>query len=140
MRDELWAAADRVLEDLKADYPREWIDLANVEQLARGVLAERRAAVPEVVTTEIALARAVLRGDHGATRGLIDRLMEAERAAAPCEHPDCDGQRPGTLRVYSRNRDRVMWCCEAHANGVVDEGGPEYTHSCENCDCLLPIN
>jgi len=55
-----------------------------------------------------------------------------------CEKGQCENT--ATHMVYSRRAGKVLVCCEAHADFVADESGPEYTHTCENCGCILPIN
>jgi len=50
--------------------------------------------------------------------------------------------------VMAGGRDRsgkihptgVAHYCEPHAEEVADEGHPEYTVSCPNCECLFGVN
>jgi len=56
----------------------------------------------------------------------------------PCEFEGCDTA--CDILVYSSNQERVVACCNKHALVLVDERFPEYTESCPNCDCLIPIN
>jgi len=55
-----------------------------------------------------------------------------------CEYLHCEKE--ATVLVYSRNENKVLICCPNHAETVAREDHPEYTHSCENCGCVLPIN
>lgn len=55
-----------------------------------------------------------------------------------CEIKGC--RRKGKEIVYSRDRGKVLICCESCADEVEEEGGPEYTHTCENCGCRCGIN
>jgi len=55
-----------------------------------------------------------------------------------CESGDCPSM--ATSMVYSRKLDKVVLCCEPHADIVVDEHNPEYTDICENCGCMYGVN
>lgn len=56
-----------------------------------------------------------------------------------CEYKNgCDKE--GTELVYSRHVDQVLHACLDHARIIVDEGSPEYTMTCQNCGCFLPVN
>lgn len=55
-----------------------------------------------------------------------------------CESPTC--LRKATGLTYSRNLGSVVATCDQCEEYVIDEQSPEYTHGCENCGCLLPIN
>lgn len=57
---------------------------------------------------------------------------------AVCEYRDCEKLADNI--VFSRNEDKVLLCCDAHADIVQDEGNPEYWDTCMNCGCRNPIN
>lgn len=64
--------------------------------------------------------------------------MRKLKKGSNCEMVNCNNI--ATDLVYSRNQEKVLLCCETHANEVVDERGSEYQHQCENCGCMSPIN
>lgn len=45
-----------------------------------------------------------------------------------------------TGRVYDKKIDRVVNACKFHMEIIVNFFRPEYTHYCEDCGCLIPIN
>lgn len=64
-----------------------------------------------------------------------------------CQYDGC--QLPATHIARGRNhhaaesaekRPELGVFCETHANVVSDEGVPEYTVSCPNCDCMFGVN
>lgn len=55
-----------------------------------------------------------------------------------CEFMECTNE--ATTMVYSRNLEKVVFCCDVHSDTVVDEHHPEYWDSCENCGCRQGIN
>ncbi len=62
----------------------------------------------------------------------------ADELGGICEVDECPAMT--TSIVYSSARGEVLLCCEAHAYQVVDEGSPEYHHTCPNCGCEQPIS
>lgn len=55
-----------------------------------------------------------------------------------CEYQDCENEAEDM--VYSRNLKKVIFCCDPHADSVLDEQSPEYWDSCENCGCRQGVN
>lgn len=45
-----------------------------------------------------------------------------------------------TTTVYSRERKRVIVCCDSCADVVLEEYYPEYVDKCENCGCMQGVN
>ena len=60
-----------------------------------------------------------------------------------CQYKGC--RRKATALAASRYDTKqhpagVAHYCEQHADDVVEEGHPEYTVSCPNCECLFGVN
>lgn len=55
-----------------------------------------------------------------------------------CEYADCE--RPAEFIVYSRRLNCVIACCEAHDLTVMEQNCSEYSATCPNCGCDIPVN
>tara|TARA_R100001244_G_scaffold92437_1_gene69805 strand:+ start:92 stop:286 length:195 start_codon:yes stop_codon:yes gene_type:complete len=64
--------------------------------------------------------------------------MRAIKDCDKCEYEDCE--RDSKEIVYSRMLEKVIICCEGHADVVEDEGHPEYNDQCKNCGCRQGVN
>jgi len=56
-----------------------------------------------------------------------------------CQFEGCD--KPATdIAAGRHNYPGVKVYCKIHARIVANDGDPEYTDSCPNCDCMFGIN
>lgn len=62
------------------------------------------------------------------------KLSESDK----CEVDDCESN--ATEMVFSRNKNKVIFCCDMHSDIVIDEGCPEYWDDCANCGCRQGVN
>ncbi len=65
---------------------------------------------------------------------MVRKLEEGDK----CECEGCKEE--AVYMVYSRNLGKVVFCCDPHADIVVDEQYPEYNDVCSNCGCMQGVN